>query len=399
MSTSHCRCYIVPPHILNHMANHADPRLRAAGLGTLMATHALRTQRNLLAAIGRGGLPTGQLRRTVYDAGQQPDLPGHLARGERDGATGDAEIDEAFGFAGDTYNFYKQIFGRNSVDNRGQRLNSTVRYREEPDEAFDNAFWNGEQMVYGSGDGVAFTRFTIDLDVIGHELTHGVTQNEAALVYHKEPGALNESMSDVFGSMVKQWKLGQTVAQADWLIGAQLLIEQGQALRSMKAPGTAYDNDSMGKDPQPDRMSKYLHLADSPRGDSGGVHINSGIPNRAFYLACVNLGAAHAWDKAGRVWYAALTSRLTATAHFRDAAAATITIANETLSAHDAAAVRAAWQEVEVLPRATQVAVSTPVFPPSPSGPGAMPGSGVPVASAAPASAAPAPAASPHTSS
>jgi Zn-dependent metalloprotease len=356
------------------MANHADPRLRAAGNGTLLATHALRTQRNMLAAIGRPGLPAGQLRRAIYDAGQEPHLPGNMKRGENDPATGDAEVDEAYGYAGDTYNFYKQIFNRNSVDDHGLRLNSTVRYREDPDEPFDNAFWNGEQMVYGSGDGMAFTRFTISLDVIAHELTHGVTQNEAALVYHKEPGALNESMSDVFGSMAKQWKLGHTVAQADWLIGDKLLLTPGQALRSMKAPGTAYNNQFMGRDPQPDRMSKFLHLADSRSGDSGGVHINSGIPNRAFYLASVNLGAAHSWEKAGHIWYTALTSRLKSTARFADAATATVAIAHEQFGATESNAVRAAWQEVEVLPRATLVTVpasATAVVAPSASAGGA----------------------------
>jgi len=360
MSTHPCRCYIVPPHILTHMANHGDPKVRAVGLGTLIATHALRTQRDTIAAIGRSGVPTGQLRRAIYDARQEPDMPGQFVRGENDPAKGDVEVDEAYGYAGDTYNFYKQVFGRNSVDDKGLRLISTVRYREEPDEPFDNAFWNGEQMVYGSGDGQAFTRFTIALDVIAHELTHGVTQNEAAFVYHKEPGALNESMSDVFGSMAKQWKLGQTVAQADWLIGAGLLLEKGQALRSMKAPGTAYNNQFLGKDPQPDRMSKYVHLAYTARGDSGGVHINSGIPNRAFYLSCVNLGAAHSWEKAGKIWYAALTSRLTAHARFHDAATATVAIAHDQFGTTEAAAVKAAWQEVEVLPRGTAVAVPQP---------------------------------------
>jgi Zn-dependent metalloprotease len=367
-------CTILPPHILVHLANHSNPKLRRAGFGTLMATQTLRAERRMLAAIGRVGVPAGQLRRTIYDAAQNPTLPGKLVRGEGDDAANDPEIDEAYDFAGDTYNFYKQVFGRNSVDNKGMRLDSTVRYREDPDEAFDNAFWNGEQMVYGSGDGVAFGRFTKSLDVIAHELTHGVTQNEAALEYHNESGALNESMSDVFGSMAKQFKLGQTVEKADWLIGADLLLVPGQALRSMKAPGTAYDNEYIGKDPQPDRMSRYAHLADTRSGDSGGVHVNSGIPNRAFYLACANLGPSlNSWDKGGKVWYSTLTSRLSATANFQDAALATIAAAEELLGKNDAAAVRAAWEEVEVLATPTSVAVPGGLPGASRSGPGAPP--------------------------
>jgi Zn-dependent metalloprotease len=156
-------------------------------------------------------------------------------------------------------------------------------------------------------------------------------------------------MSDVFGSMARQWKARQTVKTADWLIGKELLLIPGAALRSMKAPGTAYDDPRMGKDPQPDRMSRYAQLADTRRGDWGGVHVNSGIPNRAFYLACVNLGAPHSWEKAGKIWYATLTTRLGPTAQFVDAANATVSVAGETFGAAAGKAVRAAWEEVEVL--------------------------------------------------
>src|SRR5262245_54891431 len=155
-------------------------------------------------------------------------------------------------------------------------------------------------MVFGDGDGTLFNRFTISIDVIGHELTHGVTGSEANLTYQGQAGALNESISDVFGSLIKQYSLNQTAAAADWLIGAGLLASsvKGVALRSMKAPGTAYNDPTLGKDPQPDNMSKFVHTAE----DSGGVHINSGIPNKAFFLVATSLGG-HAWEKAGQVWY------------------------------------------------------------------------------------------------
>ncbi len=122
--------------------------------------------------------------------------------------------------------------------------------------------------------------------MIAHELTHGVTENTAGLEYHNQSGALNESMSDVFGSLVKQWALRQTAEQADWLIGAEIFTPgiEADALRSLKAPGTAYDNEEFGRDPQPDHMSSSCPLPDTEEGDWGGVHINSGIPNKAFYL-------------------------------------------------------------------------------------------------------------------
>jgi Zn-dependent metalloprotease len=343
-------CFIVPPHMLEHMAEQAEPEVSAAALGTIMATNALRIQRTLLATVMRGPWPAGRLRRSVHEAGQDWDLPGPLLRGESDAAIGDPAADEAYEAAGDTYAFFDEVMGRKSVDDLGLRVVSTVHFGEGPWEPFDNAFWNGEQMVYGDGDQVVFTRFTRSLEVVAHELTHAVTQYEARLEYHNQSGALNESMADVFGSMVRQWKAGETVSRASWLIGEELLLVPG-ALRSLKAPGTAYDDPRIGKDPQPDIMSRYVHLADTRRGDWGGVHVNSGIPNRAFYLACVNLGAAYSWEKAGKVWYGALTDRLNATSTFVDAAVATKSIAEEMFGSAAASAVEAAWQEVEVLPR------------------------------------------------
>src|SRR5436305_5152026 len=146
-----------------------------------------------------------------------------------------------------------------------------------------NAMWNGRQMIYGDGDGKLFNRFTSSLDVIGHELTHGVTQFTAGLDYSGQSGALNENISDAFGIMTKQWSLNLTVRESDWLIGASLLAPgiNGKGIRSMKEPGSAYDDPQLGKDPQPGHMRKYVETSE----DNGGVHINSGIPNRAFYLA------------------------------------------------------------------------------------------------------------------
>src|SRR5690242_1922321 len=161
-------------------------------------------------------------------------------------------------------------------------------------------------MVFGDGDGDLFNRFTIALDVIAHELTHGVTGDEAHLVYLGQAGALNESISDVFGSLVKQYVSGEKAADADWLIGRGLFTAKvrGIALRSMKAPGTAFDDPLLGKDEQPAHMRDFVHTS----ADHGGVHINSGIPNHAFYLLAVALGG-YAWEKAGRIWYETVRDR------------------------------------------------------------------------------------------
>jgi Zn-dependent metalloprotease len=244
------------------------------------------------------------------------------------------------------------------------RIDSTVHYRT----GYDNAFWDGEQMVYGDGDENLpvderlFNRFTIALDVIGHELTHGVTQFEAKLTYFQQPGALNESMSDVFGSLVKQYQLAQTAAEADWIIGAGLLTANvnGVGIRSMKAPGTAYDDPVLGKDPQPAHMKDYVNTI----SDNGGVHINSGIPNHAFYITAVELGG-NAWEKAGQIWYVTLKDKLTADSKFQDCANLTYQVAGELFGAGsiEQQAVKKGWAEVGLT-----VAGGGPPPPPEPGG-------------------------------
>jgi Zn-dependent metalloprotease len=244
-------------------------------------------------------VPEGEAQRTIFDARHTQTLPGRLVRSEDTPATEDVAVNEAYDGLGATYDFYWDVFSRNSIDDDGLPLNATVHFGQK----YDNAFWDGQRMVFGDGDGEIFNRFTVSVDVIGHELTHGVTEDEAGLIYFYQAGALNESLSDVFGSLVKQRRLNQTADQADWLIGQGLLTSKihGVALRSMKAPGTAFDDPVLGKDPQPAHMRNYVRTFD----DNGGVHTNSGIPNHAFYLIATQLGG-HAWEKAGRIWYETL---------------------------------------------------------------------------------------------
>jgi Zn-dependent metalloprotease len=260
--------------------------------------------------------------RTIYSADNGSNLPGRQLRNEGNPPTGDPAADEAYDGAGSTYDLYWEVYQRNSLDGQGLHLDSTVHYQQQ----YDNAFWNGQQMVYGDGDGNLFNRFTIAVDVIGHELTHGVTQYTSNLDYQGQSGALNESFSDVFGSLVKQRKLGQTADQADWLIGQGLLTPsvKGVALRSMKAPGTAYDDPVLGKDPQPADMAHYVNTTQ----DNGGVHINSGIPNRAFYLVAAAIGG-NAWEKAGMIWYVSARDKFKNTTDFQGAADLTYQAAGE----------------------------------------------------------------------
>lgn len=342
---------IVPPHMLREIVERGSPAQRNLAIRTLRISEQFRGQRQ--ASVGLPALAAatviGEKHRILYHADFGSTLPGRQVRAEGDAPTGDPAVDEAYDGSGVTYDLYRDVYGRNSIDGNGLRLDSTVHYQK----GYDNAFWNGQQMVYGDGDedlpepDRLFNRFTIAIDIIGHELTHGVTQYEAKLIYWDQPGALNESFSDVFGSLAKQRKLGQAANEADWIIGQGLFTSNvnGQGIRSMKAPGTAYDDPVLGKDPQPAHMKDYKNVS----YDNGGVHINSGIPNRAFYVAAMEIGG-NAWEKAGQVWYVTLRDKLLDRSDFQAAANLTYQTAAQLFGAGslEQQAVRKGWAEVGI---------------------------------------------------
>ncbi len=290
----HPICFIAPPNVLDYIAKEGDAEQRDAALRTLATSASLRTRRALVgpivqqlgleAVVGLGLIQAPTgVQRTVYD-----------------------------------------------VQHRGQSALPGELVRSEGDPPVADASVNGA------------------IDVIAHELTHGVTQFTAGLVYSKDTGALNEHMSDVVGSLVKQYSKRQEAGDADWLIGEGLLVPRlGTALRSMKAPGTAWIGDN-----QPSTMAGHVDLPDDndPAHDNGGVHINSGIPNHAFYLAATAIGG-YAWEKAGKIWYGALTQHLRPNSQFRDAADATVAVAEELFgTGAERDAVEKAWTDVGVLP-------------------------------------------------
>ncbi|MGI9351876.1 MAG: M4 family metallopeptidase [Rhizobiaceae bacterium] len=259
--------------------------------------------------------------RKIYDGQKKAALPGKLVRNEGDPVTGDEEIDAAYDGAGEVFELYSKEFNRNSLDGNGMPLIATVHHRRN----YNNAFWNGAQMAYGDGDGQIFQTFT-ELSVIGHEMSHGVVQFSGGLIYQGQSGALNESYADVFGSLVVQKKKGQSASEANWLVGEGILGPNinGVALRSMKAPGTAYSDALLGQDPQPYHMDLFVNTT----GDNGGVHINSGIPNHAFYLYSNYIGG-NAWERPGQIWYLSLQKINNPHATFNDWAAQTMEAAIE----------------------------------------------------------------------
>ena len=337
---------IVPSYLLAKLAeSERYTQAAEAARQTLIAPAPAEHRAQLRLSIDENGSLVASVEaapnRTISDAHGTETLPGTVVRTEDEPTVADVAVNQAFDGLGATFQMLLDAFQRNSIDGKGLALDATVHYGS----GYDNAFWNGERMVFGDGDGQVFQGFTGSTTVIGHELGHGVIQYTAGLEYQGQPGALNESLADVFGALTEQHLLDQTADQASWLIGAGIFTPavHGKALRSMLHPGTAYDDPELGKDPQPADMSGYVQTSD----DNGGVHINSGIPNRAFALFAVELGG-YAWEKAGSVWYRALTGGLPASATFAQFAKATITEA-DALDTSTGDAARAAWASVGVI--------------------------------------------------
>jgi Zn-dependent metalloprotease len=352
---------ILPPHILDSIILKGTQRQRSRALfnRSLLDSfksarigydeslrgerQSARAQRLLRQPNFLRALLAGTPQRTVRTAHNTQRTRGPIVRAEGDGATGDPAVDEAYDYCGSTYKFFWDVFQRDSINDAGQPLDNTVHFGQD----YDNAYWDGQRMVYGDGDGEQFQRFTKCIDIIGHELAHGVTQHEAGLIYWGQAGALNESISDVFGSLVKQYANNQTVHQADWLIGQGLFTAsvQGVAIRSLVAPGTAYNDPILGRDPQPAHMRDYERTLQ----DNGGVHINSGIPNHAFYLAAKAIGG-YAWEHMGLIWYETLLSPgLRRNPTFVDFAELTVLVANELFPmGSEPEAVADAWRAVGI---------------------------------------------------
>ena len=342
---------IIPPYMTERLLRSDNPAVRARAEANVLASATMRVRRARAhsehALLGRR-TPTPGKRRLIYDVKHTDRLPGVIVRAEGHPASKDAAVNEAYDHAGSTYDFYRTVFNRDSLDNMGLTLVGSVHLAESDGHGgyvpLDNAFWDGTQMAYGDGDDLIFQRFTRSLDVVGHELTHGVQSFTSNLAYEGQSGALNEHFADVFGALVRQWKNQEQAKSADWLIGRDVLVPAPtrRGVRDMEHPGTAYTSDPyLGTDPQPGHMSKLYEGA----SDNGGVHINSGIPNRAFVLAAKAIGG-NAWDVTGRIWFDTML-KLTNHAQFQECAEVSIEFASQHGDAA-AKAVRHGWSNVGV---------------------------------------------------
>lgn len=298
-----CHCTIIPQKVLRRLAR--DRKLPAAtrkAIATSLkferawrvarAAHA-ESARLASADLPRGVAPIAVPAITVYDCRHTTSKPGVLVTSPA--ASADAAARNAYTETSKVAEFYETIFGRNSVDDAGKDLLSSIHFSVK----YNNAFWDGNQMTYGDGDGQIFIDFTSATDVIAHELTHGVTQYSAALNYENQPGGLNESISDVFGSMFRQWRKNQDATAADWLIGADIMGPAARArgyacLRDMADPAAKHC-----LSPQPTQFKQYKNGMDP--------HESSGIPNLAFHNVAMGIGGK-SWTTAGAIWYEALTA-------------------------------------------------------------------------------------------
>jgi len=339
-------CMFVPPDVLESLAR---ARVEPARLSIAQSVQS-RVQRTgtvvpittlAAGAIPTGIAPPGQGPRKVYDCQNtwvKRVLP--LARGEGDPVSADAIVNKAYDFVDTVRGYFATQLNRNSYDNVGSDIIVNVHFGVN----YMNAFWDGDELTFGDGDGNIFVNFAGSLDVVAHEFGHGVVQTTAGLIYQNEAGALNESFADIFGSAITQHAENQTAATADWLIGDEIMGPTllGEALRSMAYPGTAFDNTLMGKDNQRGHMDDFY----SGPLDNGGVHWNSGIPNKAYYIVAKQIGTA----AATRIWYQGLQN-LWPTAGFNDAVgkiaeSAGILVANGQVPLGSKQIVRGAFSEV-----------------------------------------------------
>ena len=297
-----CSCFIVPADVLKKLSKDtklpAEIRKRAADSARI--SHEIRQLRKQAAKLTNVTMETAatlvQLAPapvvTVYDCKHTQTLPGTPV--PNPGSSPDPTAKRAFNETTTVAAFYKQVFNRNSIDNAGMTLMSSIHFGVN----YNNAMWNGSQMLYGDGDGLIFIDFTNGNDVIGHELTHGVTQHSLQLSYSGDAGGLNESVSDCFGSMFRQWEKKQDVNSADWLIGHDIMGPTAKARGFVALRNMANPADKHCLAPQPTKYSQIKPGMDP--------HYSSGPPNLAFCTACKTLGGK-SWEQIGQVWYRTLT--------------------------------------------------------------------------------------------
>ena len=359
-------CGFMPPFVMEQLLDSANPEIRRTALNTIRADEKERTLRGTPQRFGMLGRLRSRrgCRREIYDLehgwNSTPAKGETPARTEKQGPTGIDDVDRAFDNAGIVYDFYKEELGRDSLDGDGYGLHARVRFGR----GVINAYWDGYRMIYGAGDGHFFLSSTRSLSIAAHEMTHGVLNFTSNLAYEGETGAVNETFCDVMGLVISHWHAHRIGTNADWTIGSEIF---GEGLREI--PGVlrgvrifteepAFSHPELGHDLQKKHYSYFFHTGNED--DHGGVHVNSGIGNLAFFLAAQDIGG-DVWDKPMRIWYQAFTVGLRPGRRrpkdpiqvtYAAAASATVVAARDLYGETEARKVAAAWEAVGVRPTA-----------------------------------------------
>lgn len=343
-----CRGGIIPGYMLREIGSRSpDPEVKAAAATTIASTQRLMEEAQAARTAAHGLSPriTGrELRREIWDA-HESNGQGFEVRSEGSRPYGDFDIDEAYELAGLVHEYYKAVHGRISIDDQGMTLVSRVHFRADPPNAFNSAFFDGDQMTYGSGDGNFFNTFVHPF-VAGHEFTHGVTRSEVDFFPWGESATLNEHVSDAFAAIIEMRRAAIPVEKYHWIAvrGIHRAGINSLGLRHMLNPGTAFDDPKIGKDRQPAHMRDYVQTGE----DNGGAHINNGICNRAFALACMKIGG-FSWDQMQHIWYHA-RNHAEKRATFASFAGNTINACDALDSKKHIDTLLMAWREVGIEP-------------------------------------------------
>lgn len=315
----------IPPHMLNEMNQRGEQDLAAVAADTLAEDTRHRRSRaratehpaakstpspiagclRWLASKTEQKQPKKtepSLQRRIYTGQSNRDSgDDQLLRSEGDPAADDSLVNLAYRDLGTAFRYLTRVHGRNSHDGKGAAQRGVVHYRRN----WMNAAWNGSELLFGDGGQALFHPFPEARSVTYHEYGHAIAGSMVGLRYQGQSGALAEHLADAVAAAVMQWEDKTTPADASWLIGQDLLTKEvsGMGIRDMMNPGTAYNDDRLGEDPQPAHMDNYINTD----RDNGGVHLNSGVPNRMFALAAVSIGQP-VWETLMPIWFAALAS-------------------------------------------------------------------------------------------
>lgn len=301
---SRCWCCLLPPYITDALSRKGNN----SALSTHITTQGIRANRTLLSAtkpvLEDIELSKATINRRIYSAEGSEILPGRLVWKEGNDEPQQIQVKEVAEHQQIIFDCLREVFNYTGIDGRGTTAIAVVNYGD----GYVNACWNGEALLYGNGNGQEFGRFTSSLSVSAHETGHAVQQNRNSIGYEGQNGAINEHLSDFIAAVVDQWNQNQTTGEATWLVGAEIFSPwmrspQVRAVRDFASPGSAYDSKILGgKDPQVGHMNAIY------RGerDGGGLHINSGILNLAFFTAAVELGG-YVWESGiADVWWQAM---------------------------------------------------------------------------------------------